>query len=158
MPIELPCSQCGQPLRVGDESAGLQARCPSCGVVTNIPASSTARFADRSREPAAENPYASPGLESWNQTENPARLPTYRGAVVLALGILSVVCFPLLGPVAWIIGYNDLKRMRVGERAAEDEAPTRAGMILGMISSSFLLIIAAGCAVVYVLTLLTRVG
>ena len=41
MSIDFPCSQCGKLLRVGDEAAGSQARCPSCGTVQGIPYPST---------------------------------------------------------------------------------------------------------------------
>ena len=39
MSIEFPCSQCGKLLRVGDDAAGKQARCPSCSAVQSIPVS-----------------------------------------------------------------------------------------------------------------------
>ncbi len=41
MPIEFRCHQCNKLLRVGDETAGKQAKCPSCGVVQQIPAASS---------------------------------------------------------------------------------------------------------------------
>ena len=37
MPIEFRCGQCGKLLRTGDETAGKQAKCPSCGTVQPIP-------------------------------------------------------------------------------------------------------------------------
>jgi phage FluMu protein Com len=40
MPIEFRCEQCSKLLRVGDETAGKQAKCPSCGAVVIIPLSS----------------------------------------------------------------------------------------------------------------------
>lgn len=42
MPIEFRCQQCGKLLRVGDETAGKQAKCPSCGSVQTIPAATPA--------------------------------------------------------------------------------------------------------------------
>lgn len=39
MPIEFRCGQCGKLLRTGDETAGKQAKCPSCGTVQPIPLS-----------------------------------------------------------------------------------------------------------------------
>jgi hypothetical protein len=47
MAIEFPCSQCGKLLRVGDDAAGKQARCPSCGAVQDIPAT----------QPSPQNPF-----------------------------------------------------------------------------------------------------
>jgi uncharacterized RDD family membrane protein YckC len=40
MPIEFRCTQCGKLLRVGDETAGRQAKCPACAAVVSIPLSS----------------------------------------------------------------------------------------------------------------------
>jgi hypothetical protein len=37
MPIELECSGCGKTLRVPDEHAGKQARCPGCKTVLTVP-------------------------------------------------------------------------------------------------------------------------
>ncbi len=37
MAIEFRCGQCGKLLRTGDETAGKQAKCPSCGAVQPIP-------------------------------------------------------------------------------------------------------------------------
>lgn len=37
MSIEFRCGQCGKLLRTGDETAGKQAKCPSCGAVQPIP-------------------------------------------------------------------------------------------------------------------------
>jgi len=40
MPIEFRCGQCGKLLRTGDDTAGKQAKCPSCGSIQAIPMSS----------------------------------------------------------------------------------------------------------------------
>ena len=54
----------------------------------------------------------------------------------MILGIISFVVMPhILGPVSWIMGYLDLKKMRRGEMDPEGESQTRTGMICGMISS-----------------------
>ena len=55
MPIEFRCHQCGKLLRVGDETAGKQAKCPSCGAVQMIPAASPAP------EMPSPPPFAAPG-------------------------------------------------------------------------------------------------
>ncbi|HVX60483.1 MAG TPA: YIP1 family protein [Pirellulales bacterium] len=75
MPIEFRCNQCSKLLRVGDETAGKQAKCPSCGTVQTIPASSfspplatpevpssapPSPFAPVPGPVASDNPYASP--------------------------------------------------------------------------------------------------
>ena len=57
MPIEFRCTSCGRLLRVTDEAAGQQAKCPECGKVMNVPTTS-APIAPGGA--AAENPYQSP--------------------------------------------------------------------------------------------------
>jgi hypothetical protein len=42
MPIETTCSSCGKTLRVGDEHAGGQARCPVCNAVFTVPGAAPA--------------------------------------------------------------------------------------------------------------------
>lgn len=53
MPIELNCTGCGQQLRVSDQDAGKQARCPTCKTVMTVP------------QPAAGSSF-SPGQEKWH--------------------------------------------------------------------------------------------
>lgn len=67
MSIEFPCSQCGKLLRVGDDAAGKQARCPSCGTVQAIPHAATQEAGDgttpQSRSAQAQgeiNPFQAP--------------------------------------------------------------------------------------------------
>jgi hypothetical protein len=66
MSIEFSCPQCGKLLRVGDDAAGKQARCPSCNSVQPIPESPemTKPFAAPARNAALGepqvNPYQSP--------------------------------------------------------------------------------------------------
>jgi hypothetical protein len=62
----------------------------------------------------------------------------YRGAAVLTLGILSVVilmCGFIIGPIAWVMGHNDLKEMAAGRMDRSGEGITRAGEIIGMIGT-----------------------
>ena len=72
MPIDLNCSGCGKRLRVPDDSAGKQARCPACGEISTVPESAMQRdpipnlsdnpFADMPTPsaPVSDNPYQSP--------------------------------------------------------------------------------------------------
>jgi hypothetical protein len=60
----------------------------------------------------------------------------HRGQTVMVLGILSLFVAPvILGPMAWIMGRNDLKEMDAGrmDRAGRDN--TKAGVICGMVST-----------------------
>jgi hypothetical protein len=61
--------------------------------------------------------------------------------LVLILGILSLVlgfffAFGfILGPIAWILGSNDLKEIRAGRMDPEGEGMTQIGRVLGIIST-----------------------
>jgi uncharacterized RDD family membrane protein YckC len=70
--MDLNCSGCGKRLRVPDESAGKQARCPACGEISTVPWTalepepisrvSDNPFADlpTPSAPVSDNPYQSP--------------------------------------------------------------------------------------------------
>jgi predicted Zn finger-like uncharacterized protein len=63
-------------------------------------------------------------------------LAPHRASTVLVLGILSLFFFGIiLGPMAWIMGNNDLAEMRAGRMDREGESSTNAGRICGMIST-----------------------
>jgi hypothetical protein len=55
--------------------------------------------------------------------------------MVLTLGILSLVICGLLGPFAWIMGRNDLKKMNAGRMDPSGEGLTKAGKICGIIGT-----------------------
>ena len=67
------------------------------------------------------------------------RRPDYephRGTMIMILGILSLVMMPIvLGPIAWIMGNNDLKLIRAGRMDPEGESSTNTGRICGMIGT-----------------------
>lgn len=66
----------------------------------------------------------------------PAPLERGRGALILVLGILSIVMFGFItGIPAWVMGQTDLRRMREGKVETSDEGLARAGMILGIIAT-----------------------
>jgi hypothetical protein len=64
-------------------------------------------------------------------------MKAHRGVLILVLGILSLVtgCAPVLGPIAWILGNNDLKEIRAGTMDPSGEGMTNAGKICGMIAT-----------------------
>lgn len=80
MPIEFRCQQCNKLLRVGDETAGKQAKCPACATVQLIPASTQSEALPQSEPaaPAGGNPFgAEPQLPPPDQGDqlNPYRSP-----------------------------------------------------------------------------------
>jgi hypothetical protein len=77
-----------------------------------------------------------------------------RGAVVLALGIISLaliaaLCAPvgaILGLVAWIMGQTDLRKMKSGQMDDQNRGMTQAGWICGILGTvlNSLLMLACG--------------
>jgi hypothetical protein len=61
-----------------------------------------------------------------------------RGAVVLVLGILSLIMCAPLGPIAWFMGSGDLRRIDSGRISEEARGLTQAGMICGIIGTVIL--------------------
>ena len=57
-----------------------------------------------------------------------------RGGLVLALGILGIVCCFILGIIAWVMGSSDLKEMAAGRMDPSGQGLTQAGKICGMVS------------------------
>lgn len=59
-----------------------------------------------------------------------------RGTLILVLGILSITLLGLFtGIPAWIMGKNDLKKIDSGIIANSEKSATKAGMILGIVST-----------------------
>ena len=61
-------------------------------------------------------------------------LRPHRGGLILALGILGLVCCFICGIVAWVMGSNDLKEMAAGRMDPSGQGLTQGGKICGMIS------------------------
>ena len=61
-------------------------------------------------------------------------LEPHRGTLILVLGILSLVmCGFFTGIPAWIMGRNDLRKIKSGLMEPEGEGSTKGGMICGII-------------------------
>jgi hypothetical protein len=75
-------------------------------------------------------PVASAGPQySTQQTLRP-----HRGGLILALGILGLVCCFICGIIAWVMGNSDLREMAAGRMDPSGQGMTQAGKICGMIS------------------------
>ena len=61
-------------------------------------------------------------------------LRPHRGGIILALGILGLVCCFICGIIAWVMGSNDLKEMAAGRMDPSGQGMTNAGKICGMVS------------------------
>lgn len=60
--------------------------------------------------------------------------------LILVLGILSIVCIPLLGPVAWVMGNNALRELDQGFGDPNSRGLVVAGRILGIIGTVLLVL------------------
>lgn len=68
-----------------------------------------------------------------NEYGNPASLKPHRGGMLLAFGILGILCCIVFGILAWVMGSNDLKEMAAGRMDPSGEGMTKAGKILGIV-------------------------
>jgi hypothetical protein len=64
----------------------------------------------------------------------------HRGAMVLVLGILSIVVCGVTGIFAWVMGKRDLDLISRGLMDREGEGLTKAGYILGIIGTILFMI------------------
>lgn len=65
-----------------------------------------------------------------------------QATTVLVLGILSLVCLPILGPVAWVMGNQELQAIDEGRRNPANRGTANAGKILGIIGTGLILVVA----------------
>ena len=62
-----------------------------------------------------------------------------RGGSILALGICSLVLCSILGPIAWSMGNEELRRIDSGQTPMDGRGLASAGRICGIISSVLLI-------------------
>ena len=70
----------------------------------------------------------------------------HRGTLILILGILGFVVCALCAPAAWIMGGQDLAKMRAGEMDYAGYSETQIGYVLGIIGT---LLIGLGILIVF---------
>ena len=63
-----------------------------------------------------------------------------QATTVLVLGILSLVLCQVLGPIAWVMGNNELAGIDAGRRPPQNRGTAQAGRILGIISTVLMII------------------
>jgi hypothetical protein len=146
---------------VPDDLIGKLVKCPACGQTFTASLSAPTPPAEPEAKPesyrlenppppAQDYPGESPAADYEEDYEpRPVRSGRrrrfqveHRGALVLTLGILSLVMCPLqvLGPVAWVMGNNDLAAMRAGRMDRSGEGITQAGRICGIIGTVMLIL------------------
>jgi hypothetical protein len=163
------CPSCQRKLQVPETLIGQDVQCPSCGATFQAKGSPRPPLPQPAFEPARKEEPASerPDRRSWlddeediDQDEDQDRavgrrsrmdVVPHRGTLILVLGILSLVLGGLLGvgfalgPIAWIMGNNDLAFIRAGRMDPEGEGLTNAGRICGIISTVLLGLTLVAC-------------
>ena len=154
MPIELTCSNCQTVMRVAEEHAGKNVKCPTCKTVVPIPAvggsaedysqpfdQPTQDFSAQPssnpgvpNNPAPNNPYVGSGNPFASPTSSGHQgLPNHRGPLILVLGILGFVCCPIFGIPAILMANEDIAKMDRGQMNPEGRGLTVAGKIVAIV-------------------------
>ena len=70
----------------------------------------------------------------------------HRGGMILTFGILAILgcVWMVFGPMAWVMGGNDLREMEAGRMDREGEGMTKTGRILGMIATILYAVLIVG--------------
>jgi hypothetical protein len=63
-----------------------------------------------------------------------------RSGTILTLGILSLVVCGIMGPIAWSMGTEELRRIDAGETDPTQRGTVVAGRICGIIATSFMIL------------------
>ena len=63
-----------------------------------------------------------------------------QATTILVLGILSLVVCQILGPIAWVMGNNELAGIDAGRRPPQNRGTAQAGRILGIVATVLMII------------------
>jgi len=125
----LVCRQCGR--QVHPDSA----RCYSCGTPLALNQRGP-RLPRRRRQPWRE---VDPGDDREPRRPSRRDAEPHRGSLILTLGIIGLVCLGFCGPIgiilgviAWVMGYQDLDRIKKQQMDSEGAGSTQAGMVCGI--------------------------
>jgi hypothetical protein len=111
-------------------TAGVQVSCPTCAMTLEVPAEARVLVAVAGDLPEVILLPDAPIIRRRRYLE------PHRGTLILVLGILSLcVANLILGPIAWILGNEDLKKIRAGKMDPEGESSTNTGRTCGMIGT-----------------------
>ncbi len=68
----------------------------------------------------------------------PPQTSSTQAIAALVLGLLSLICCGILGPIAWYLGSQELKAIAAGSSPAAGEGLAKVGMILGILGTVYL--------------------
>jgi hypothetical protein len=157
------CPQCQRQLRVPPDLVGQQVKCPSCSTTFIAGETGPAPPPPSLTPPTSpQEPIPFPFEDKQERESLPVPRPRrrryeddddddyddrprrrrrrdtvpHRGGMILTFGILSLVFFPIVfGPIAWVMGNNDMNEIRAGRMDPEGEGTTNAGRICGIIGT-----------------------
>ncbi len=151
----IQCPDCQQQLQVSVDLLGKRVKCPKCGTIfvaagPPVPSPpSPIRPADESYGQSQTPPRRTPSRRDYDEDdcEDEERdrwirrdYVPHRGGTVLTFGILSLVVCGFFGPVAWIMGNNDMREIREGRMDPTGEGTTNAGRICGIIATCLMIV------------------
>lgn len=119
------CPNCNKRVAVPVHLRRSNVRCPFCGGTF---------LADGDDLPPTVGS-AESQIYSGYQSGRPTWIDPHRGGLILTLSILGLVCCAPLSLVAWLIGANDLSRIRHGTMDPSGYGTTQAGMIIGIVGT-----------------------
>jgi hypothetical protein len=161
MPTDVDCPSCAQKLRVPDDLLGKNVKCPACtqmflATMRGLKESPPPEESDN--EEGDEAPRRSKG-RSLRRRRGQDYQP-HRGTLILVLGILAIVTglHLILGPIAWIMGNNDLKEIHAGRMDPEGEGNTNIGRILGMVATILGIVAIVAACVAFLIWLIALAG
>jgi hypothetical protein len=85
-------------------------------------------------------------------TDDPAEnRQASQATLALVLGIISVVCLPLLGPAAWAVARDELNGIDAGRRDPSSRGTASTARVLGIVGTVLLAVaVIAGLAVLII--------
>ena len=161
------CPNCSRALRVPDDLLGQSVQCPSCQTTftASLPAAPerpapSEREDDRPppRRPRDEDDFPRRRRRDEDDDDDrpsrrSRRLTPHRGDTIQLLGILAfipVLGLPfILGPIAWVMGNNDLHEMDAGRMDPSGRKATETGRMCGKIALIVYASIAGGILLIY---------
>ncbi len=79
-------------------------------------------------------------LGQYQAQQMPSYLYPPRSSTILTLGILSLAICSIMGPIAWAMGNEELRRIDMGQTDAGQRGSVVAGRVCGIIASSLLML------------------
>jgi hypothetical protein len=78
------------------------------------------------------------GMQQQMQMQQHWIFPS-RASTVLTLGILSLVVCSVMGPIAWAMGNEEMRRMDAGQTPDDQRGTVTAGRVCGIVASCLLM-------------------